>query len=78
MNAGVRCARVAATGIAVGLALSAVMTRLVAAQLYGLSAMDPLTLATASALLFCVAVAAAFIPAWRATRIDPVVALRQY
>jgi predicted permease len=70
-------ARMALVGIGAGLMLSAAMTRLVASQLYGLSATDPLTLAGASALLFGVALAAALVPAWRATRIDPVVALRQ-
>ena len=57
--------------------LSFGLTRLVASQLYGLTATDPLTMAAASALLFGVALLASFIPAWRATRIDPVVALRQ-
>ena len=70
-------ARVAAIGIAAGLVIAAVLTRYVEAQLYGLSPLDPLTLAAASALLFAVALAAAFVPAWRATRIDPVVALRR-
>jgi putative ABC transport system permease protein len=70
-------ARVAAIGITAGLLLSAGLARFVATQLYDMSALDPLTMTGASALLFAVALAAAFIPAWRATRIDPVVALRQ-
>jgi putative ABC transport system permease protein len=70
-------ARVALMGITAGLILSAVLTRFVATQLYGLSALDPVTMASASALLFGVALLASFIPAWRATRIDPIVALRQ-
>jgi predicted permease len=70
-------ARVAAAGIGAGLLLSLTLTSVVANQLYGLTATDPLTLAGASALLFAVALLASFIPAWRATRIDPVVALRQ-
>jgi ABC-type antimicrobial peptide transport system permease subunit len=53
------------------------LTGIVANQLYGLTATDPLTMAGASAVLFAVALLASFIPAWRATRIDPVVALRQ-
>jgi putative ABC transport system permease protein len=47
----------------------------VAALLCGLSALDPVTTAGASALLFTVALLASFVPAWRATRIDPIVAL---
>jgi len=70
-------ARVAAVGIAAGLALAVVLTRFVETQLYGLSPLDPLTLTCASALLFGVALAAAFVPAWRAAKIDPIVALRQ-
>ena len=70
-------ARVAAVGIGAGLLLSVALTGVVASQLYGLTATDPLTLAGASAVLFAVALLASFIPAWRATRIDPVVALRQ-
>jgi predicted permease len=70
-------ARIGAVGVTAGLALSTTLTGLVGAQLYGLSALDPLTLVTASGVLFAVALAATFVPAWRATRIDPVVALRQ-
>lgn len=70
-------ARVAAAGIGAGLLLSLALTRLVATQLYELTPTDPVTLAAASTLLFAVALLASFIPAWRATRIDPVIALRQ-
>jgi predicted permease len=70
-------ARVALIGITAGLILSALLTRFVAAQLYGLSALDPLTMTAAAGLLFAVALLASFVPAWRATRIDPIVALRQ-
>jgi putative ABC transport system permease protein len=70
-------ARVAGIGIAIGLALSAVLTRYISAQLYDLSPLDPPALGAASAMLFAVALAAAFVPAWRATRIDPVAALRR-
>jgi predicted permease len=70
-------ARVAIVGIGAGLLLSLALTRLVATQLYGLTPTDPLTMAGASALLFAVALLASFVPAWRATRIDPIVALRQ-
>ena len=70
-------ARVAAVGIGAGLILSFMLTGVVANQLYGLTATDPVTMAAASALLFSVALLASFVPAWRATRIDPVAALRQ-
>jgi ABC-type antimicrobial peptide transport system permease subunit len=49
--------------------------RLVQTQLFGLSAYDPLSLGSALATMVLVAVIAAFIPALRATKIDPVVAL---
>ena len=70
-------ARIAVIGIVVGVALSASLARLVAAQLYGVSVLDPVTLAGACAVLLVVALAASFLPAWRATRIDPIAALRQ-
>jgi putative ABC transport system permease protein len=70
-------ARVALIGIVAGLLLSVALTRFVAAQLYGLSANDPLTMVVASGALFAVAMLASFVPAWRATRIDPIAALRQ-
>jgi predicted permease len=70
-------ARVAGVGIIAGLALSTTMTGLVGSQLYGLSALDPFTLIAASALLFAVALAATFVPAWRAAWVDPVLALRR-
>jgi predicted permease len=71
-------ARVAVVGITAGLVLAGVLTRFVETQLYDLSPLDPVTLASASALLFGVALAAAFVPAWRASRIDPVAALKRF
>ncbi len=65
-----------AFGMAAGIAAAAASTRLVAAQLYGLTAMDPLTVAGAVALLAMIALLAAYIPASRAARVNPVVALR--
>lgn len=63
-------------GVTAGLAATAAGARLVAAQLYGLSAMDPLTIAAAVGILAAVALAAAYFPAARAARVDPLRALR--
>ncbi len=65
-----------AIGMAAGIAAAAASTRLVAAQLYGLTAMDPETVAGAAALLAFVALLAAYIPAARAAGVNPVAALR--
>ena len=68
------------TFIVAGLALGAFaafgLTRLLSSLIYGVSATDPTTFAAVTALLAAVAVLACMIPAVRATRIDPVVALR--
>ena len=65
-----------AIGIALGLAGSFALTRTLSALLFGVTATDPLTFAGVSLLLAFVALIASFIPAQRATRIDPVIALR--
>jgi ABC-type lipoprotein release transport system permease subunit len=65
-----------ALGTAAGLAASLAMTRLLQGLLYGVSATDPLTFAAVGATLLAVATMASFIPARRATRVDPLVALR--
>jgi putative ABC transport system permease protein len=66
----------AIAGIAVGLAGSLVLTRLLATMLYRVSATDPLTFAAAAALFVCVAALASYVPARKATRVDPMIALR--
>jgi macrolide transport system ATP-binding/permease protein len=68
--------RFAAVGSAIGLALSAVAGRLMAGALYGVSALDPLTFGAVVAMVMLVALAAAYLPARRAARIDPIAALR--
>ncbi len=63
-------------GIALGLVLALVATRVLEAQLYGVTRTDPATFALVAAVLTAVAMMATLIPALRATRLDPVKALR--
>jgi len=65
-----------AIGMALGLAGALALTRLLAGQLYGLSPNDPSTYAAVALLLAGAALAAGWLPAHRATRVDPLVALR--
>ena len=71
-----RGARLGALGIALGLVGSFAATRLVSAQLFGVAAIDPLTYALAGGLLFSLTLLASYVPARRAGRVDPLVALR--
>jgi putative ABC transport system permease protein len=63
-------------GIAVGIVASLALTRLLSSLLYSVSPTDPLTFAAGAALFVAVAFAASYVPAIRATRVDPIVALR--
>jgi predicted permease len=71
-----RAAALIGVGTCVGLAGSVGLVRLIAKLLFGTAPLDPLTFAAAPALLAAVALAASYLPAWRATRVDPMVALR--
>jgi predicted permease len=65
-----------ATGLIVGIALALLLTRLLGNLLYQVSPRDPLAFAAAFALMTLASTAACFLPAWRATRTDPMRALR--
>jgi putative ABC transport system permease protein len=69
-------ARMALIGVAIGVVTALGLTRWMSSLLFGVSAHDPLTFALVALLLFAVALAACWIPARRATRVDPMVALR--
>ena len=67
---------IAAVGVLAGLAAASLASSLVRSMLFGLSPTDPVVLAAAAAINFSVALLAAYLPARRASRVDPVVALR--
>jgi putative ABC transport system permease protein len=64
------------TGVVLGLAGAWGLGRLISSQLYGVTANDPVSIAAAATLLAAVALIAGYVPAWRATRVNPVLALR--
>jgi len=71
-----RAAIVIVIGLALGLMASFGLTRVLTKFLYGVTPLDPATFVTASLFLFVVAIIASYVPARRATRVDPMVALR--
>jgi predicted permease len=64
-------------GIGIGLAVSIAVGRVLSRLLYGISATDPLSIAASAAVLATVALVACYLPAWTATRVDPLKALRE-
>jgi putative ABC transport system permease protein len=66
----------AAFGVGIGLGLALLLTRYMSGMLFGVTALDAPTYVGAAGLLMAAAIAATWVPAWRASRVDPVVALR--
>jgi putative ABC transport system permease protein len=64
-------------GIVVGTAAALALSRVMASQLFGVRPTDPLTFAGVALLLLTVALVASYVPAWRASRLDPAITLRQ-
>jgi len=70
------CLTLVAIGVAIGVPVALGATRVIASQLFGVRAADPLTFGGVAMLLLVVALAACYVPALRAMRVDPMVALR--
>src|SRR5262249_5870464 len=70
-------ARLAGIGLGIGLVFAFVFAKGLSKLLFGVGALDPVTFATTAAVILVVALVASYIPALRASRIDPVIALRE-
>jgi putative ABC transport system permease protein len=68
--------KLSAAGLAIGLALTLALTRVLAGQLFEISPHDPWVLTIVSVLMLGVTAATCYLPAWRATQVDPVITLR--
>jgi ABC-type antimicrobial peptide transport system permease subunit len=68
--------KLACWGIVLGLALSLALTRMITSMLVGVRPVDPLSIGAAALLLLLTAAVAALAPAWRASHVDPMTALR--
>jgi putative ABC transport system permease protein len=64
------------TGLALGLVAALIVTRFMSTLLFGVKPSDPLTLAAVAVILAAVTLVACYLPARRATRVDPLIALR--
>jgi ABC-type antimicrobial peptide transport system permease subunit len=69
-------AKFAAMGIALGLASAFAVTRWLSSELYGVKAMDPITYGSVAIIMACVTMFACYVPARRAMRVDPRIAMR--
>ncbi len=72
-----RAAMIAAAGLGVGVVLSLFSSRALTTMVFGLEAVDPLTYVVVPGVIFVITIAAAAVPAWRASRIDPLSVLRE-
>ncbi len=68
--------RLALLGLAIGIGVASAVTRLIRSLLYGVTASDPVTFILVASLLIGVVLLACLVPAWRAMRVDPIIALR--